>query len=190
MVSPLQQRTAGLSQAFDRSVLVHVPAEVPSRGAPERSTHAFSRRQQLRVQPCPEDLVKNAIRLALGQDDEQRIDAGFHGPLAQQVGTQRVNRADVRLFQVSERVLEGGQRRGIARFGRLAAFLFDFFTQPQLQLPGRFLGERHRDNVGDVHARGDDPENPPDERGRLAGAGSRLDDLRLVEGAWIRSRAS
>ena len=87
MVAPLQERPPGVPQALHRSVLIHVAAEVPFRGAAQRPPHAVSRRQQLAVQPRPEHLVVDALGLRFGQHDEERVDSRFDGPLAQQVRT-------------------------------------------------------------------------------------------------------
>ena len=69
-------------------------------------------------------------------------------PLAQQVGAEAVNRADVRLLEVGERRVEAPALRA-ALAGPLRA-RFELRAQPQLQLAGRLLGERHRDDLVDV----------------------------------------
>ena len=77
--------------------------------------------------------------------------------------------------------------------GRCAARALEPLAQPQLQLAGRFLGERHRDDLADLRAaRGEDADDPLDQLRRLAGAGRGFDDEgrrrgRGDEGARLRS---
>ena len=56
-------------------------------------------------------------------------------------------------------------------------------AQAQLELAGGLLGEGHRDDAIDARAAvGQHVDDAADELARLAGAGRRLDDHRLVEG--------
>ena len=92
-VAPLRQVPRGPAQAIDRAV---VAAE---RGAPQRAPHAFGRIGQLLLQPASERLVEQPRRRRLGEDLEQRIDPRFDRALAQQVGAEAVDGADVRLLE-------------------------------------------------------------------------------------------
>ena len=65
---------------------------------------------------------------------------------------------------------------------RLARARVELARAAQLQLAGRLLGERHRDDLPTVRSPvGEDRDDAVDELGRLARARRRLDDQRLVE---------
>ena len=109
------QSPAGLPRRSTGPSLVDVAPEVPPRSAPERSTHAFPRRQQLRRAAMSEDLVVHAIRLALGQDARTTDRRGPRRARSRSRSAQKaVDRADVRLFEVPERLVERGQCAAIA----------------------------------------------------------------------------
>ena len=83
-------------------------------------------------------------------------------------------------FERGERVFETPPHGAV---GRRRAIPFERLTQPQLQLAGRFLRERHRhDAVHRRAARRQYTQDALDERGGLAGAGRGFDDKRVVEG--------
>ena len=86
-----------------------------------------------------------------GQHREQRIDARLDRPLAQQVGAEAVDGADVRFLERLQRLVQAC--RAARRSGAPArALAFERFAQPQLQLAGRLLGERDRDDLADLGA--------------------------------------
>ena len=178
-ITPLRQVPRRLAQPIDG------PLVAAEGAAAQRAAHAFRRIRQLFLQPAAERLVEQPPGRGLGEDLEQRVDPGFDRPLAQQVGAEAVNRADVRFLEPLERLVEPGPPLGAGRRGRARAI--ETLAKPQLQLAGRLLRERHRDDLADVGAPfGEDRDDPADELGRLAGAGRRLDDQRVVEGGRDR----
>jgi len=104
------------AQALDRTVF-RLVVESPLHRTSQRPTHAFLGVAQLLVQPRQKHLIEDSIRLRIRQDRERRIDARLHGPLAEQIGAEGVNGADVRFFKVVHR---GIQQRiaGFAEHGR------------------------------------------------------------------------
>ena len=91
-----------------------------------------------------------------------------------------VNRADVRLFELRQRLVE---QRAFTAVTCSQARVVEALPQPELQLAGGLLRERDSDDVADLRlALGDDPDDPADERCRLARARRGLDDERRVEG--------
>ena len=73
----------------------------------------------------------------------------------------------------------------------LRARALELFAQPQLQLAGGLLAERHRDDLADRGALVlDQRDDAADQLGGLAGAGRGLDDQRLVELAARSARDS
>ena len=148
--------------------------------APERAAHAFRRIFELLLQPEIKGLPVDPFGLRLRKDLEARIDSSFHRPFAQQVGTKAVDRADARLFQVGQGLLEVRTPPLVARVRGARRFQLD--PQSQLELAGRLLRERHRDNSVDGGAPfGDQIHDPPYELARLPGARGRLHDQGLVE---------
>ena len=141
------------------------------------------------LEPKVEALREEPLRFRLGQDLEPRIDPRLDRPLVQDIGAEPVDGANLRLLEVGDRLLEttlpalrvdraaGGVRRaGLSR-------PLEIFPEPQLQLAGRLLGERHGENL--VHARAARRENIDDARDQLAclaGAGRRFDHQPFVEG--------
>ncbi len=120
------------------------------------------------------------IGLRVGQDRERRIDARLDRPLAQEIGAEGVDGADVRFFEVMHGVVEERARGGVRR--RLRARSLELFAQAQLQLAGGLFAERDRDDLADRGALVlDQRDDAADELGRLAGAGGGFDDERLVE---------
>ena len=160
-VAPLRELPGRPAQPIDRTIVVRRRRDrrsarrTPSGGS--RAAPAASGRT----------LVEEARRGGLGQHLEERIDAGFDRPLAQQVGAEAVDGADVRLLETGQRV----DRAACAspERGRGAARAIEPLAQPQLQLAGGLLGERHRDDLSDRRpAFGEDRDDPPDQLGRLA----------------------
>ena len=81
---------------------------------------------------------------------------------------------------LAERV--GAAARAPPGRARLLARALDLGAQPQLQLAGGLLGERHRDDAIELGAPArDHRDDPADQRGGLAGAGRGLDHQRGIE---------
>ena len=106
-VAPLGQRAAGAAQPIDRTVAVAAAAETPAalvrrsaRRRPSGGSCSASCSQARNAR------VVQAVRLRLGEHREQRIDARFDRPLAQQLGAEAVDGVDVRFLERLERVLE------------------------------------------------------------------------------------
>ena len=178
MVAPLQQVAPGPLQALDRRIVVLVLAEPPRRPPPQRPPHAFARRVEFTLQPVGERLVVQARALIVGEHREGGIDPGLYRPLAQQVGAEAVNRADVRFLEALHRRRQA--RRG--NTGGSRARVLELLAQPQLELAGRLLGERDGDDLIDPGPAGlDQPHDALHEFGGLAGAGGGLDDQRAVQ---------
>src|SRR5690606_8381313 len=96
MVAPREQVIARTLQPLDGTArLTGVPAETRRRLAAQRSAHAFRRIVERLLDPVREGLVEQAGRLSLGHYLERGIDTRLDGPLAQQVRTEPVDRADV-----------------------------------------------------------------------------------------------
>ena len=176
-VAPLRELPGRLAQAIDGAVLAAEGRyDASARRTPSR------RVGQLLLQPAVERLVEEPRRRRFGEHREQRIDARLDRPLAQQLGAEAVDGADVRFLESLERSSSRVRRVGIG--AGIRARPLEPLAQPQLQLAGRLLGERDRDDLADVRAPlGQDREDPVDELGRLAGAGRRFDDQRVVEAA-------
>ncbi len=180
VVPPFEQVAAGALQPVDRPGLVIVLAEVLLRLAPQRPPDPLAGMIQLALDPVGEGLVVEPIRLALGEHGEGRVDPRLDRPLAQQVGTEAVDRADVRFLEPLDGAAEV-RGLGARRRGRQPRVL-QHFAEPQLQLAGGLLGEGHRDDLGNPGAAAlDQPHDPPDQLRGLAGTGGGLDDQRLVE---------
>ncbi len=91
-----------------------------------------------------------------------------------------MNRSYACFFQLLERLVEA-RARIAQKFGVMAR-TFNFAAQPQLQLAGRFLGERHRDDPRQLAApRPDHRHDSIHQRRGLAGAGGGLDYERDAE---------
>ena len=119
-------------------------------------------------------------RRRLGQYFEQRIDPGFDRPLAHQIGAERVNRADVGLFELRERGVQPGALRLVVSCGH--ACVVEPFAQAQLQLAGGLFRECHRNDSADVRfTLGDDAHDAADEGGRLSSTRRGFHDERGVE---------
>ena len=104
----------------------------------------------------------------------------FHRPLAQQIGAERMDGPDSRFFKLLERQIETR-----ARFAQMLSTLarsLDFGAQPELQLAGRLLGERHRDDPRQLAApRPDHRDDSIHQRGGFTGTGGGFDHERRVK---------
>ena len=147
-VAPLGQLAAGPAKPLDRTVVVAAAVARPH-APPQRAPHAFGRLLELLVQPRVERLVEQPLGPRLGQHLEQRIDAGFDRPLAQQVGAEAVDRADVRLFEPLNGV---GEVRARTSARDALPQALELLPDPQLQLARRLLGERDGDDLLDARA--------------------------------------
>ncbi len=147
--------------------------------ASQRPPHSFGRIGELLLQPCAKRFLEEPLGLVLGENAEQRIDAGFHGTLAQELGAEAVNRADVRLLELSKGVVQPLSRFGLLGRGALA---LERLAKAQLQLARGLFGERDRHDVLHLGASGgQNAQDPVDELGRLARTGCCFDDKRVVE---------
>ena len=115
-----------------------------------------SRRRRSRRSPWPgaasassnqrsKALSNNRGGDVFGRDLEHRIDARLDRALAQQIGAERMDRADARLFELRRARRSSRARSASSRIGSLARAL-DFGAQPQLEFARGFLGEGHRDD--------------------------------------------
>ena len=136
--------------------------------------------RQLFVQPCGKGFVENPVGLRFGEHDECGIDARLNGPLAQQLGAEPVNGADVRLFEVVHRLVQTRQLGRVSGVGRARSF--QLFAQSELQLTRGLLAEGDGDDLSNSRPLVFDQRNDAaDQLGGLARTGRRLDDHRLVE---------
>jgi hypothetical protein len=164
----------GGSQARDRAVVTR------ERRAAERAADTLRRIGKLLLQPAIECVAEHPLGSGFRQDIEERIDACFHRPLAEEIGAESVDGADVRLLQARERSVQP-DAHGRSR-GSLRANMVEVLAQPQLQLPRGLLSERHRHDLADRRtAFCEHPDDAPDERGGLARARGGFNDERLVE---------
>ena len=187
VIAPLDQIARGALQPLHRPVLVILVGS-PARRAPERPPEPFSRVRQLLVQPADKRLVEDLIGLRFGEDGKRRVDARFDRPLAQELGAEPVDGADVRILEVVHRVAETSCLPCACRTGRVAvgrqrrAPLFELLANAQLQLAGGFFAEGDRHDLANLGAAGlDQADDARHELGGLAGASGGLDDERLVE---------
>ena len=173
-VPPVQQleRRAARDRARSRALRQIAP--------PQQAAHSLARIVQHPLEPSFERGVEHLARNVLGRDFEHRIDPRFHRPLPQQVGAKRMNRSYACFFELLERLVEA-QPRFAQKFGAMAR-TFDFAAQPQLQLAGRLLGERHRDDPRQLAApRSDHRHDSIHQRRGLARTGGGLDYERDAE---------
>ena len=132
------------------------------------------------MQPRRKRFFEQPIGLRVGQHRKRRIDARFDRPLAQQLGAEAVDGADLRLFEVMHGGVE--QAAGV-RVGRgLLPRALELFAQAQLQLAGGLFAERDGHDLADRGALvRDQRDDAADQLGGLAGAGRGFDNQRLVE---------
>ena len=177
-IAPLGQLAAGAPQPLDRALGAVAAVARPDAPA-ERTADAFGWMFELFAEPAIERLLEQRVGLRLGQDHEERIDAGFDRTLAEQISAETVDRADVRFFEPLDRV---GKIRPHAFVFRPMAPLLQLLTQTQLQLARRLFGEGDGDDLIDpCAAAGEHLEHALDQLGRLPRSGRRFDDDRIVE---------
>ncbi len=144
-VAPLGEGQRRRPQNPARPVLV-------ARRPPQDAAHAFGRIGERALEPAIERAPEELAGDVVGCDLEERVDARLDRTLAQQVAAERMDRADPRLLELRQRLVQtaAGLRRGL---GRLPGAL-DLGAQPKLELAGRRLGERHRDDLVETRAPG------------------------------------
>ena len=173
-VAPLREIPGCPAQPIDRTIVS------TEGGPPQGAAHAFRRIGELLLQPAAERIVEQAGRGGLGQHFEEGIDAGFDRTFSQQIGAEPVDGADVRLLETGQREIE--PRARLRERGRGAAGAIEPGAQPQLQLAGGLLGERHRDDLSDRGSSfGEDRDDSPDQLGRFPGPGRGLHDQGVIE---------
>ncbi len=145
-VAPLGQLARGIADAVHRTVFGAARRSLRPHAAPQRPAQSLRRIFQLLVQATTGTLRRTAARARLGEHLEQRIDARFDRTLAQQVGTEAVNGADVGLLEPLNRV---GEVLLHVRLGSALPQAFQLLADSQLQLAGRLLGERDRHHLLD-----------------------------------------
>jgi hypothetical protein len=115
-IAPLRQFPRRSLQSIDRAVLTRARAEKRERRrSPEGTPHTFRRIGQLLLQPPAKRLFEQPLRLRFGQHSKQRVDARLDRPLAQQLGTEPMNRIDVGFFEAAKRLVEPLARFRIRR---------------------------------------------------------------------------
>src|SRR5207245_375295 len=145
-------------------------------GAPaEDAAHRLAGIRERLLEPAVEGAVEEALGHVPGRHPEERVDARLDRPLAEQVGAERVDRADARLLERAERVVErlGGPR---------ASRLLDRLPEPELQLAGRGIGEGDRHHLVEPGAAGgQERDHAGHQLGRLPRPRGRLDHERRAE---------
>ena len=122
---------------------------------------------KLTLKPFVPSLVEQQLRLHVVRDGKLRVHRRLHRPFAQNPCAERMDRREVRLFEIGQ------------RFGH---FLLEFLAQPHLQFAGGLFGERDRHDL--VHTRPfrcDGGHDPRHERCRFARARRSFDEKRRVE---------
>ena len=176
-VTPLRELPCRLAQAVDGTAFAGRAAK---RRPAQRAPHAFGRVRQHFLQPASEGFIEQPRRGRFGQNFEQRIDTRFDRTFAEQVGAERVNRADVRFFEPRQRAIES-RACVFVRSGRQPRAV-ESFSQAELELARRFLRKRDGDDPAYVRLPfGDYANDAPDERRGFARAGGSLDDESRVE---------
>ncbi len=104
-LAPLGERAAGLAQPIDRTVAVAAAKSGRAR-PPQRAPESLRRPGERLLQPALKRPRIKMIGLRLGQDGEQRIDAGLDRPFTNELGAEAMNRVDVRFFEALERFVE------------------------------------------------------------------------------------
>ena len=177
-VAPLRQVPCGAADPVDRRVLARHVAEALPDGSPQSPADPLGWILELQLDPRAKRLVEQPLRLRLGQDLEERVDARLDRPLPQQLRAEPVDRADVCLLQRLQGLVEHlpfARRRARARHVQRLA-------EPQLQLAGGLLRKRHRHDAAHLSPAGrQDADDAVDELGGFSRAGSGLDHERLVE---------
>ena len=143
-VAPFRQVPRSTPQPVHGAVIISRRASPGPAASPQRAPHPFRGVLERLPKPDRERLVEEATRLRLGEHREQRIDAGFHGTLAQQIRAEAVDGADMRLFQVAQCLFEA--RACLRIVVRRLASVFQLLPEPQFELPCRLFRERDRDD--------------------------------------------
>ena len=94
------------------------------------------------LQPGAKGTRVQRVGLGIGEDGEHRIDAGFDGPLAEDVGAESVNGVDVRVFERFRPARDVQPRRL-----KPAPFRSRAPRETRLQLAGCLLGEGDGDDL-------------------------------------------
>jgi hypothetical protein len=134
----------GLGEVAVLHECAHRPAQLlarclrarPARAPAQHATHPLRRVGQRPLPPGIEGRLEQTLLLVLGRHLEQGVHTGLHGPGAQQIRAEGVDRADVRLLQLLERRLEPHAPRGLDPGLRAGAL--DLRAEPELHLAGRW----------------------------------------------------
>ena len=174
-VAPLAQGIR--SRARDRTR----PFSLNCVATPQQPAHSRPGLFQRFFEPSLECAFKKSGRDIFRRDLESGIDARLDRALAEQIGAERMDGADARLFEFRQRVEKIVALRIAERFLVVARAL-DFLAQSQLQLARSLFGKGHRDDGGQSRApRRDHRDDAVDQLGGFSGAGRRLDDQRGIE---------
>ena len=106
IIAPLGQRAAGAAQPIDGTVGGRAREPGKAARSPQRPPQALGRILQRLLQPRVEGARVQPIRLRLGHDGEERVDARLDGPLPQEIRAEAVDRVDVRFLELRERLLQ------------------------------------------------------------------------------------
>jgi hypothetical protein len=148
------------------------------RAPPQQAADALRRIGKDSLEPAIEGLVEESLRLLLGRDLEQRVDAGLDWALVQKVAAEGMDRANARQLQFLKGPIKPGTLLGIRRGARR----LDFAAQMKPCFAGRLFGEGNGDDaVERCHTRADQRHDPLHEGRRLAGSGRGLDKKRRAE---------
>jgi hypothetical protein len=148
----------------------------PVDGAPKHRGHDL----KLVLNPGVEGAVIKAKGLRFIDFFEAWGEGGFDRALAEDLGAERVDSADVGLFETGESVFE--KTHFFGKDGGGACFV-EFDTKAEAEFAGGFPGEGDGDDAIDRCAAGsENGYDALDEFGGFSGAGGRLDDEALVEG--------
>ena len=107
-IAPLQKLPR--RGADDRARTFAVEALAPA----QQAAQALARRAERLLEPAIESAFEEFAGDVVGCDLEHRIDARLDRPLAQQIGAERMNRADARLLELAERAGEPRALAGIS----------------------------------------------------------------------------
>ena len=118
MIAPLQQLEAGAAQPLQRAIVLLVGRPCANEAAAASGARLRTARPGAAA-PSRERLVEQPLGVAFGQHLEQRIDRRLDRPLAQQIGAEAVDGADVRLFELLDRAVRAA--RAVARRRRTPA---------------------------------------------------------------------
>src|SRR5436190_4464805 len=178
-VAPLRQVERGAAKPVDGAIFIRLTRPHRAAGAPQRSADAFRRIFEVRLEPAIECLSEQPLGLPFRQHAEERVDARFDGPLAQEIRAKAVNCAHVRFLELLHRALEALDHNRIIRG---VTFMLEALAKPELQFTRGLFRERDRDNFPDVRATfTKDGQDAVDQFRRLASARGGFDNDRLVD---------